>query len=146
MAQVIDAGAVPIFCGLLRSPSGDVREQAIWALGNIAGDSPECRDLVLLGRQVRIRSIEELVDCPRPPPPPAAAQRRPETRRDETRTAKQRTPLTITRKRQRSGGGARANERRGVDDRRGGRVGSVGQADDAGAMGPWGGRRRGEKE
>merc|ERR1712198_492965 len=26
---------------------GDVQEQAIWALGNIAGDSPECRDYVL---------------------------------------------------------------------------------------------------
>ena len=25
----------------------DVREQAVWALGNIAGDSPTCRDLVL---------------------------------------------------------------------------------------------------
>lgn len=25
----------------------DVREQAVWALGNIAGDSPKCRDQVL---------------------------------------------------------------------------------------------------
>lgn len=25
----------------------DVREQAVWALGNIAGDSPKCRDYVL---------------------------------------------------------------------------------------------------
>lgn len=25
----------------------DVREQAVWALGNIAGDSPQCRDYVL---------------------------------------------------------------------------------------------------
>ncbi|KAL5070688.1 hypothetical protein RYX36_021575 [Vicia faba] len=25
----------------------DVREQAVWALGNVAGDSPRCRDLVL---------------------------------------------------------------------------------------------------
>jgi hypothetical protein len=31
----------------LSSPSDNVREQAVWALGNIAGDSPECRDLVL---------------------------------------------------------------------------------------------------
>ena len=44
---VIDSGAVPIFVQLLRSPSDDVREQAVWALGNIAGDSPKCRDLVL---------------------------------------------------------------------------------------------------
>ncbi|CAN0072366.1 unnamed protein product [Discosporangium mesarthrocarpum] len=44
---VIDKGAVPIFVRLLMSPNDDVREQAVWALGNIAGDSPACRDLVL---------------------------------------------------------------------------------------------------
>jgi HEAT repeat protein len=44
---VIDNGAVPIFVRLLQSPNDDVREQAVWALGNIAGDSPRCRDLVL---------------------------------------------------------------------------------------------------
>lgn len=27
--------------------SDDVREQAVWALGNVAGDSPRCRDAVL---------------------------------------------------------------------------------------------------
>ncbi|CAE5966388.1 unnamed protein product [Arabidopsis arenosa] len=44
---VIDHNAVPIFVQLLASPSDDVREQAVWALGNVAGDSPRCRDLVL---------------------------------------------------------------------------------------------------
>ncbi|GKV01421.1 hypothetical protein SLEP1_g13975 [Rubroshorea leprosula] len=44
---VIDHGAVPKFVQLLSSNSDDVREQAVWALGNVAGDSPTCRDLVL---------------------------------------------------------------------------------------------------
>ncbi|ESQ49363.1 hypothetical protein EUTSA_v10020480mg [Eutrema salsugineum] len=44
---VIDHNAVSIFVQLLVSPSDDVREQAVWALGNVAGDSPQCRDLVL---------------------------------------------------------------------------------------------------
>ncbi|MCL7037476.1 hypothetical protein MKW94_023329, partial [Papaver nudicaule] len=44
---VIDNGAIPIFVALLSSPSDDVREQVVWALGNVAGDSPKCRDLVL---------------------------------------------------------------------------------------------------
>lgn len=45
--MVIKANAVPEFIKLLSSPVMDVSEQAVWALGNIAGDSPQCRDYVL---------------------------------------------------------------------------------------------------
>ncbi|MBA0615124.1 hypothetical protein Godav_015307, partial [Gossypium davidsonii] len=44
---VIQNGAVPKFVQLLCSSIADVREQAVWALGNIAGDSPKSRDIVL---------------------------------------------------------------------------------------------------
>merc|ERR1712190_248510 len=44
---VVENGALPIFVELLGSTNDDVREQAVWALGNIAGDSPNFRDLVL---------------------------------------------------------------------------------------------------
>lgn len=44
---VISHQAVPEFINLLSSSVMDVREQAVWALGNIAGDSPKCRDYVL---------------------------------------------------------------------------------------------------
>lgn len=41
---VVHAGAVPHFLELLRSPSLNVCEQAVWALGNIIGDGPHFRD------------------------------------------------------------------------------------------------------
>eukprot|EP00053_Salpingoeca_punica_P014878 m.135610 g.135610 ORF g.135610 m.135610 type:complete len:603 (+) comp16564_c1_seq3:206-2014(+) len=44
---VVHSGAVPLFIGLLHSPSADLRSQVCWALGNIAGDSSASRDLVL---------------------------------------------------------------------------------------------------
>lgn len=44
---VVQAGAVPHFLNLLRSPHQNVCEQAVWALGNIIGDGPECRNYVI---------------------------------------------------------------------------------------------------
>ena len=47
VAVVLAAGALPLFVELLDSPDMDVREQAVWAIGNVAGDSPANRDAVL---------------------------------------------------------------------------------------------------
>jgi importin subunit alpha-2 len=41
---VVSAGAVAGFISLLGSPHPVVAKQAVWALGNIAGDGPEFRD------------------------------------------------------------------------------------------------------
>merc|ERR1719288_178799 len=37
----------PHFVKLIRSPDTNVQEQAVWALGNIAGDGPQMRDFVI---------------------------------------------------------------------------------------------------
>ncbi|KAF8039310.1 hypothetical protein BT93_B1752 [Corymbia citriodora subsp. variegata] len=47
--QIIQLGSIPKFVRLLRSSPVVVREQVVWALGNIAGDSPNCRDYALSG-------------------------------------------------------------------------------------------------
>jgi hypothetical protein len=44
---VVSCGAVPVFIHLLLSPNKEVCDQAVWALGNIAGDGYQCRDIVL---------------------------------------------------------------------------------------------------
>ena len=44
---VIEAGVIPIFVQLMRSDTLEVREQATWALGNIAGDCVAARNMVL---------------------------------------------------------------------------------------------------
>ncbi|CAJ1065338.1 importin subunit alpha-3 [Xyrichtys novacula] len=44
---VVQSNAVPLFLRLLQSPHQNVCEQAVWALGNIIGDGPQCRDYVI---------------------------------------------------------------------------------------------------
>ncbi len=44
---VVDAHAVPVLISLLMHENGEIREQSIWALGNIAGDGPKLRDYCL---------------------------------------------------------------------------------------------------
>ena len=40
-------GAVPMFVQLLSSSHMNVVDQAVWALGNIAGDGTDCRDFTI---------------------------------------------------------------------------------------------------
>ncbi|OXA36549.1 Importin subunit alpha-4 [Folsomia candida] len=44
---VVGCGAVPHFVALLASPFQNVREQAVWALGNIIGEGPQLCDYVI---------------------------------------------------------------------------------------------------
>jgi importin subunit alpha-6/7 len=47
-SAVVDAGVIGPMVLLLRSQDPNVREQAAWCLGNISGDGPSYRDLVLV--------------------------------------------------------------------------------------------------
>jgi hypothetical protein len=44
---LVKMGAIDFFRDKLNSPHPKVKEQACWALGNIAGDCADMRDLVL---------------------------------------------------------------------------------------------------
>lgn len=45
--EVVHKGAVPLLISLMASSAYQVRDQAIWTLGNIIGDGPNCRDMLL---------------------------------------------------------------------------------------------------
>lgn len=59
--MVVVHGAVEALIPLLSSHARDVKEQAIWALGNIAGDSYKLRDLIL-SNPLLFPSLENVID------------------------------------------------------------------------------------
>ena len=61
---MVESGAIPQFIKLLSSPNSNVCEQAVWALGNIAGDGAELREFV-----IRNGIIEPLLALVRPDTP-----------------------------------------------------------------------------
>jgi len=63
---IVDNGGICAFVKLLRSPNAEVQEQAVWALGNIAGDSPEYRDLVLETSNC-IHQLIDILNAPKEP-------------------------------------------------------------------------------
>lgn len=60
--DVVNAGAIKPLVGLLLHRDANVREQAIWCLGNIAGEGPDFRDQVL--QESAIDSLLENLNKP----------------------------------------------------------------------------------
>jgi len=58
---VVNAGIVPAIVPLLLSGNGDIRDQAAWCLGNIAGDCPAYRDMVIESNAIipLLRNVEQ---------------------------------------------------------------------------------------
>ena len=58
--MLIEKGTIHVLVGLLNSPHIEVVEQAIWGLGNIAGDSHKVRDVVISAGA--IKPIADILD------------------------------------------------------------------------------------
>jgi importin subunit alpha-1 len=61
---LIEKGTIHVLVDLLQSPHIEVVEQAIWGLGNIAGDSHKVRDLVISAGA--INPIADILDRAQP--------------------------------------------------------------------------------
>jgi hypothetical protein len=61
---LIEKGTINVLVSLINSPHIEVVEQAIWGLGNIAGDSHKVRDLVI--NAGAINPISEILDRAKP--------------------------------------------------------------------------------
>ncbi|KAK7074592.1 Importin subunit alpha-3 [Halocaridina rubra] len=59
---LVEANHLPVLVDLLSNGRSKVQEQAVWALGNIVGDGPDCRDQAL--EEGIIRPLIELLASP----------------------------------------------------------------------------------
>lgn len=66
---IVKAGAVYVLLDLLSSPNTDIREQSVWALGNIAGDCAELRDCLLEEYNVMMNLLKLIYDEANKPSP-----------------------------------------------------------------------------
>lgn len=57
---LVSKGAIDAFTRLLGSPHVEIIEQAVWGLGNLAGESPKIRDLVI--KAGAVHPIADLLD------------------------------------------------------------------------------------
>ena len=56
--SLVSKGVVPILHSLLQSKTAEVRDNAIWLIGNLAGDSPQIRDELL-----HAECLDWVLDC-----------------------------------------------------------------------------------
>mmetsp|Transcript_14941 Transcript_14941/g.22613 ORF Transcript_14941/g.22613 Transcript_14941/m.22613 type:complete len:593 (+) Transcript_14941:64-1842(+) len=56
--RVVEGGGLGILLDFLQTGNSDAKEQAVWGLGNIAGDSPGFRDQV-----IRTGAVTSIIEC-----------------------------------------------------------------------------------